>query len=367
MNLEGEYQEIVANKPSMAPTPFPVVLDELGYYVVPGMDKMLAMGRGLGFSFYLGFQEVAGLEARIGKTLYSLLGNANFQILMRLQDGNETRRYVEQTAGDTNVMQVNAYHANDIGGYREARHAEVRRAPRIDWNDLRSQIEGEAIILFGTKRIYATLFRAEVDPDGPMRLNRPVALKPPDLSQAGAASRHIEEIREAVLKGWARPDGERSDNRAVHVLVEAFRNGLDAGETLDAAIDAALDAAAAVPLPAPREQRAEESKPGEVPAAQPTELDPMLRSAGDHHATQEDEGLAATAPVTDADQQRGLARIEELAGSSASNARIAAKEALAARDTASMDDDVHPPPALPPSALRAVLDELIRELEAVQA
>ena len=59
--------------------------------------------------------------------MYSLLGNANFQILMRLQDGNETRRYVEQTAGDTNVMQVNAYHANDIGGYREAKHAEVRR------------------------------------------------------------------------------------------------------------------------------------------------------------------------------------------------------------------------------------------------
>jgi len=365
VNLEGEYQEIVANKPSMAPTPFPVVLDELGYYVVPGMDKMLAMGRGLGFSFYLGFQEVAGLEARIGKTMYSLLGNANFQILMRLQDGNETRRYVEQTAGDINVMQVNAYHANDIGGYREARHAEVRRTPRIEWNDLRSQIEGEAIILFGTKRIYANLFRAEVDPDGPMRLNRPVALQPPDLSQAGAASRHIEEIREAILKGWARPDGERSDNQAVHVLVEAFRNGLDAGETLDAAIDTAIDATAAVPLPAP--QPIDELKPWEVPAAQPTELDPMLRSAGDHPATQEDEGLVATAPVTDADKQRGLTRIEELAGSSAPNARIAAKEALAARDTAGMDDDVHPPLALAPGALRAVLDELIRELEAVPA
>ena len=322
VNLEGEYQEMLANKQSMAPTPFPVVLDELGYYVVPGMDKMLAMGRGLGFSFYLGFQEVAGLEARIGKTMYSLLGNANFQILMRLQDGNETRRYVEQTAGDTNVVQVNAYRANDIGGYREARHAEVRRTPRIDWNDLRSQIEGEAIILFGTKRIYAKLFRAEVDPDGPMRLNRPVALRPPDLSQAGTASRHIEEIREAILKGWARPDGERSDNRAVHMLVEAFRNGLDAGETLDAAIDTAIDATADVPLPA--QQPVDEWKPGEVPAAQPTELDPMLRSAADHPATQGDDGLAATAPVTDADKQRGLARIEELAGSSAPNARIAA-------------------------------------------
>ena len=366
VNLEGEYQEIVANKPSMAPTPFPVVLDELGYYVVPGMDKMLAMGRGLGFSFYLGFQEVAGLEARIGKTMYSLLGNANFQILMRLQDGNETRRYVEQTAGDTNVMQVNAYHANDIGGYREARHAEVRRAPRIEWNDLRGQIEGEAIILFGTKRIYAKLFRAEVDPDGPMRLNRPLTLQPPDLTQAGTASRHIDGIREAILKGWARPDGERSENRRVQALVGTFQEGLDAGETLEVAIDAAIDAAAAVSLPAPPERRPDALKPGEVPAAQPTELDPMLRSAGDHPATPGDEGLAATAPVTDAEKQRGLARIEELAGSSAPNARIAAKEALAARDIAGMEDDVRPPRPLAPAALRAVLDELIRELDGVQ-
>ena len=92
----------------------------------------------------------------------------------------------------------------------------------------------------------------------------------------------------------------------------------------------------------------------------------MLRSAGDHPATQGNEGLAATAPVAEADKQRGLARIEELAGSSAPHARIAAKEALAARDIADMDDDVRPPPALAPDALRAVLDELIRELDWVQ-
>jgi intracellular multiplication protein IcmO len=363
VNLEGEYQEIVANKPSMAPTPFPVVLDEVGYYASPGMDKMLAMGRGLGFSFYLGFQEVAGLEARIGKALYSLLGNANFQILMRLQDGSETRRYVEQTAGDSNVMQVSAYHADDIGGYREASHAEMTRRPRIEWNDLRDLIEGEAIILFGTKRIYAKLFRAVVDPDGPMRLNRPVALPAPDVTRAGAASRHIEQIREAILKGWARPDGERSENQSVHVLIETFREALSAGDALDDALDAAIEGAAAVYLPESREQLDGDLKPGEIPAAQPTDLDPMLRSAGDHPATQGDAEEAATAAVTDAYQQRALARVEELAGSSAPNARIAAKETLAARDIGSMDDDVRPPPPLAPEALRAILDELISDLE----
>ncbi len=78
---------------------FPVVFDEVGYYAVSGMDKMLAMGRGLGFMFYLGFQELPGLKARIGECMYSLLGNANLQILMKLQEGSETRQYVERTAG----------------------------------------------------------------------------------------------------------------------------------------------------------------------------------------------------------------------------------------------------------------------------
>jgi intracellular multiplication protein IcmO len=125
-DLEGDYAEIVENKPHLAPTPFPVVFDEVGYYVVPGMDKMLAMGRGLGFMFYLGFQEVAGLRQRIGDAMYSLLGNANLQILMRLQEGSETRKYVEQTAGDTHVTQASSFQANEFGVFRESMSADVR-------------------------------------------------------------------------------------------------------------------------------------------------------------------------------------------------------------------------------------------------
>lgn len=132
-------------------------------------------------------------------------------------------------------------------------------------------------------------------------------------------------------------------------------------------MDAAIEAAAAAPIPTPREALVGEQTSGELPAAQPTELDPMLRSAGDHSATPGDGQSAAAAPVTDADRQRALARIEELAGSSAPNARVAAKEALAARDIAGIDDDLKPPLPLAPEALRAVLDDLISELEVVRA
>ena len=105
----------------MAATPFPVVFDEIAYCVSEGMDRMLAMGRGLGFMFYLAFQEVAGSARRIGEKMYSLLGNANLQILMKLQEGGETRRYIEQTAGDSFVTQASGFHFSDLGNYRETR------------------------------------------------------------------------------------------------------------------------------------------------------------------------------------------------------------------------------------------------------
>lgn len=363
VNLEGDYEEIVANKPSMARTPFPVVLDEVVYYVVLGMDKMLAMGRGLGFMFYLGFQEVAGLHARIGETMYSLLGNANLQILMRLQEGSETRRYVEQTAGDTNVMQANAFQATDMG-YREARHAEVRRISRVEWTDLRGLIEGEAIMLFGSMRVHAKLFYAEVDPDGPMRLNRPVMLMASGMEGSSGAKKRIEAIRNAIRQGWARDDGEPTKNEAVLALVEGFCRMSAEGAGLDACVDAAI-AAAAVIGPPGVDVEAPVLRPGEVPPAPATEMDPMLRSAADHEASGTDAGLVVAAPVTDAEKQRDLARIEEKAGVPSPEARIAAKEALAARDRIGAEQEEASLSLMEPDALCELIERLNASLEGI--
>ena len=92
----------------------------------------------------LGFQEVSGIWARLGEKTASLLGNANLTIAMR-QDSGRTRDWIEKTAGQTYITQATAYHGASDGAYREARHAEVRPVSCIDWNDLTTLIEGEAI------------------------------------------------------------------------------------------------------------------------------------------------------------------------------------------------------------------------------
>ena len=78
-----------------------VAFDEVAYYATAGMDRMLAMGRGLNISFWLGFQELSGIWARLGEKTASLLGNANLTIAMRQQDAQRTRDWIEKTAGQT--------------------------------------------------------------------------------------------------------------------------------------------------------------------------------------------------------------------------------------------------------------------------
>lgn len=244
--LEGEHSEIVANKPGMGPAPFQVVLDELAYYATSGLDRMLAMGRGLNIMFWLAFQEVSGIWARIGEKTQSLLGNANLTIAMRQQDAQRTRQWLEQTAGQTWVAQATTYHGGQAGEYREAQHAEVRKVSRVDWNDLQRLIEGEAIILFGGRRIYAKLFHAALDTAGSMRLNRPLMLPSPmpgRVQDREKAKSVALALRMRLLAGLP----EAPTSKTLAAMIVSMWNSAQAGATPDACMNAAIGAAAAEP------------------------------------------------------------------------------------------------------------------------
>ena len=230
----------------MGSAPFHVVLDEVAYYATSGMDRMLAMGRGLNFMFWLGFQEVSGIWARLGEKTQSLFGNANLTIAMRQQDANRTRQWIEDTAGKTYVTQATSYQGGGTGEYAETRSAEVREVSGVDWRDLQSLIEGEAIILFGGRRIYAKLFHAEIDTRGPMRLNRPVALAPPDVESLKATSELVGAVLKALEGGLGTGRPKRSPTLAA--MLGAFQDAAAAGQGGEACVEAALEAAKDHPM-----------------------------------------------------------------------------------------------------------------------
>jgi len=357
-SLEGDYSE--ADKPGMGPSPFPVVLDELAYYATSGLDRMLAMGRGLNICFMLGFQEIAGIWARLGEKTASLLGNANLTIAMRQQDAGRTREWIEKTAGQTYITQATTYHGAADGAYREARHAEVRPVSRIDWNDLTSLIEGEAVVLFGGRRIYARVFHAVVDDAGPKRLGRTVMLRAPDGDAIREDLARIGRIASSIESGSVALAGEEEASQGLSALVRGFARAARRASGPRACARAALDEIGAVPeeLLTPRPDPAPDGTPM-------TPVTPMLAAASKGPLAGGEAEGPPNEPV-DGPLLRGIAAIEGIAGASPASVRSTALSILAERDEALRAPTAVEPPPIDAATFRRNLEAVMRHLAALR-
>jgi intracellular multiplication protein IcmO len=353
-SLEGEYTE--KDKPGMGPSPFPIVLDELAYYATSGLDRMLAMGRGLNISFMLGFQEIAGLWARLGEKTASLLGNANLTIAMRQAEAGRTREWLQKAAGETYVTQASSYIGSNDGNYREARQAEVRPISRVDWNDLTSLIEGEAIILFGGRRIYATLFHAQIEDSGAKRVGRTLMLKDPDPKELRARFALIDEMAHRIEGGTLKFSGLHDKSPALAALVKEFAQAASSGKAPQEAASTALGALAGLSdadLP-PRPSAPSDGIPVTVVYA-------MMNQA----SAEPIPGRAANGyPQEPIDMKvaRGLLAIELAHCGDAAEARAACTLSMTERDVAMASIDEIEPPKISEEEFVVVLNRLIAHL-----
>ncbi|TDH62388.1 conjugal transfer protein TraG [Dankookia rubra] len=357
--LEGRHGDIIANKPTTAPTPYPIVYDELAAYVSVGTKEQLQQGRSLGFMFVLGWHDVAGLRAKIGDVTYSLLNNANLQIVLRQNEGGLNRQHIEQTLGEAEVTQTASYRAEGVG-FLPAQSAEVRRTARVDWRDARGLIPGEGIITLANNRVHAKLFTAVLPRPGNndlYRVNRPVPLMPPEPSAARGLADRIAKVR-AALECGGNPAADPPVSAVLKAAREGFATSIAAGFDLAVAADAAINAVGAVP--------AEEPSPTPAPtsgAPPETEFTPTL------HAV-------ATAPTEDEGEQAHLAHlgreveafletisaIEHSIGRAPEEAEQEARRSIALRDDGLESATLPKPPAIHPERLRDVLDALMEDL-----
>ncbi|MBD0273427.1 MAG: type IV secretion system DNA-binding domain-containing protein, partial [Acetobacteraceae bacterium] len=316
--LEGDHAEIVENRPAVSPTPFFVPMDEVAAFAGGGIDTLLQQARGLGVSIVLGWHDVAGLRARIGERVWTLLNNATTAIYMRQNVGGENRQLVEGSVGDADVTRTAGYGADGGGAFREARRVDVRRTARVDWRDLRGLIEGEAVVVQGNRRVYAKLFHAAVDARGALRLNRPVPLPPPEPERVRRLAGRLDAVRRALETAEAPPDGPPSPVLAA--VLAGFRTGLDAGLPVTEAASAAANAAGAVPDAPPALHAPEPPPLGGVPRS---DFTPTLEAAAAARPPHAEATSAAAAAVSRqaADMLRDIAAIEEAGGKTPEEAR----------------------------------------------
>ena len=360
--LHGNANEIFALKPGTGDGPFQIVFDELAYYATSGMDRMLAMGRGLNVMFWLSFQEVSGIWARIGEKTNSLLGNANLTVAMRQQDVSRTREWLEKTAGQAMVTQASSFEGGSTGNYREGRNAEIKQVSRIDWLELQRLIEGEAIILFGGRRIYAKLFHAAVDVnDRPMRRTQMLMLAAPAPDARRDLAAPIQRLAETIMSGDLElATVHEAKEPVLEAMLRAFGEAARAGKSVKVCTQLAMEAT----LEAERAFRPPANDVGS-PADEPpeTDLSPMMREAVEAIRPPPAQPGRPKAPV-DARLTSALTAIEMVAVGSPDVARIKAFSVIGDRDRAMTAIDNRPLPAVTSAELLSRIETLRKLLVA---
>ena len=361
--VEGQYDDIIANQPTEALASFRVVFDELVYYATPGMDSMLAMARSLRMQFLLGFQEAPGLKARLGERLFSLLGNANLQYIMRLQEGGETRSYVEKTAGTMQVTQSSSF--RNTSEYTNASvvsdNAEVREVNRVNWADVRKLKPGEAIAVFGQRLVHVRAPYTKLDMAGVVRRNRPCILLPPhlpDLHKDGAA---VAMANKALLGGAGTSDaGHDGISEGLQLLLANYGRELAAGLPV---VEASRHAAVSLPADLPVSDLPSAAEDAAALDAKPHAFSGMLRAAEIDALEDASTPPAMVAVAVDSEVMKQLVLVERAGGLTVPEAKGAARAAVSLYATGMQAPQPSHLPTIPHERLVEMIEELASAVE----
>lgn len=203
--IEGNWFGVVEQRPTTSPTPFIVVLDEVGYYMVDGMDLMSAQARSLGFCLIFAGQDINAMKRNNEKVFGSVQGNTNTKIIMRTEDP-DTAKLAREAAGKAYRAQMGSFegHVGELNKtWRDNSNVELKEQERIHDLDLKAQDEGEMHILHKEWLVRAKSFYAA--PEGSLdryglslRANHFITVAKPDPEEIASQQRLPELVQRLV-------------------------------------------------------------------------------------------------------------------------------------------------------------------------
>ena len=226
--VEGLYSKIIDRKPTTCSTPFLCILDEYGYYAVPGFAIVPAQARSLGFSVIFAGQDLPALQKASKEEAATIGANTNIKICMKLEDPLETWEFFMKTAGESYVTHVGGFQTDTkslTGQYLDTKSAQLEKRARIDLLDLKEQREGEAHIFFKSRIVRAKMFYANPPPIKEIRLNQFVKIDSPPDTTLRTLIAGFESFKKLLAKGpeaSIKPDTEIDD---VKKIVDMFLKG----------------------------------------------------------------------------------------------------------------------------------------------
>lgn len=165
--FEGSVRRILDKRQTNSPTPFVVIMDELTYYIVKGLDMFPAQGRSLGFAFLFAVQSLTGAFEREGKVeAKSAYNTTNTRLTMFVVDKETTDSTSYSSGKGIAARQTGWESRSDAflpGGYDPERKSSIHEQERASARDMHGQDKGEFHMTRGDQVIRAKSIYIEDD------------------------------------------------------------------------------------------------------------------------------------------------------------------------------------------------------------
>lgn len=243
--VEGDYRDVILRKPTTSPTPYVCIMDEYGYYAVPGFAVVPAQARSLGFSAIFAGQDLPAFQKASKEEAASIGANTNIKICMKMEDPTDTWEFFNKTAGETYATSVSGFQVNAgsmTNNYLDTRSASIEKRARIDLLDLKDQREGDAHIFYRSKIIRARMFYANPKPVKRMQVNQYLGVEKPSDATLINMDKRIRRFSEIFSEPMFMMEPP-TPNEDINIIAQAMMtyNGLKPFERSIAAVIAILE------------------------------------------------------------------------------------------------------------------------------
>lgn len=149
--LDGKKRNIIDASPTKSASPFIIVLDEIGYYMVEGVDVMLAQGRSLGICLIPAGQDMAAMGKVNKQIAESVSANARLTAFGAMEDGNSTLEFMTKKVGQHKVAVASGYTTKTgliNSRLVDRQDVSFETTARVTFEEMQSLSEGEFYFVF---------------------------------------------------------------------------------------------------------------------------------------------------------------------------------------------------------------------------
>lgn len=168
--IDGSKQKIIDAKQTRAPSPFIVVLDEAGYYMVKGIDVMMAQARSLNFMVIVAGQDMSAMQSLSPQIAETAMANASIFAAGKTVDAEKTLSAIQKVFGRTQVAVTSGYRSETgLMGQKwvDRMEASFQEVEKVTVDELQKMAQGVFYFKFDGRLVRsATFFVGTLGDDG---------------------------------------------------------------------------------------------------------------------------------------------------------------------------------------------------------